>query len=289
MSLKDKIISLLSENNNLTDAELTELIYQDKNQHQKTNKACRDLADKNILKRNPSSGGIKNFLLAADSDSKPIYDIAKSKSSIPLKETYNRENELKERFNAFVNKITGKQDNYYAKLSFNDFLDLKLTFQNINSIITYKTTLNFIDWLCSRLNFSEGDKNFLIKTIKEIHPNSSGYDIKIENPKKIIAEVKANNPVTNNRFGSAQNNALIKDIDALLFGKGELKEKGTQDYFKFLVLLSFEEKTEKAIRQLINNYKKRSWHSLKPINDDNVKIYLENSKLTKEKLYIVLI
>jgi len=61
MSLKDKIISLLSENNNLTDAELTELIYQDKNQHQKINRACRELADENILNRNSSYGSIKKF------------------------------------------------------------------------------------------------------------------------------------------------------------------------------------------------------------------------------------
>lgn len=125
MSLKDKIISLLSENNNLTDAELTELIYQDKNQHQKINRAYRELADENILNRNSSYGSIKNCLIAANLDPKPIYDSAKLKTPVPLKETYNRETELKERLNAFIDNITGKQDNYYAKLSFNDFLDLK--------------------------------------------------------------------------------------------------------------------------------------------------------------------
>jgi hypothetical protein len=48
-----------------------------------------------------------------------------------------------------------------------------------------------------------------------------------------------------------------------LLGKGSLKEKDTGEYFKFLVLLSFEEKTGKAVEQLIINYKKRNLPSQK--------------------------
>ncbi|MCM3584229.1 hypothetical protein M3182_00550 [Mesobacillus maritimus] len=63
-------------------------------------------------------------------------------------QTYNREDELKERFNQFISsKVTGENIDYYSKLSIEDFVDIKTTLSDINNIITYKTTIRFMDWL----------------------------------------------------------------------------------------------------------------------------------------------
>lgn len=65
---------------------------------------------------------------------------------------YNREDKLKERFNQFISsKVTRENKDYYSKLSIEDFLEIKTTLSDINNIITYKTTIRFMEWL--RKNF----------------------------------------------------------------------------------------------------------------------------------------
>lgn len=65
-----------------------------------------------------------------------------------MSDPYHRESELKERFNRFVtDKITGNSEDYYSKLSIEDFEDIKTTLRDIHNIITYRTTVRFIEWL----------------------------------------------------------------------------------------------------------------------------------------------
>ncbi|MNN86846.1 hypothetical protein D3C81_2043140 [compost metagenome] len=60
--------------------------------------------------------------------------------------SYDREAELRERFNQFItSKVTGVNEDYYSQLSVEDFEDIKTTLKDIHNIITYKTTIRFID------------------------------------------------------------------------------------------------------------------------------------------------
>ncbi|MNW67123.1 hypothetical protein D3C74_456700 [compost metagenome] len=60
--------------------------------------------------------------------------------------SYDREAELREKFNQFItSKVTGVSEDYYSRLSVEDFEDIKTTLKDIHNIITYKTTNRFID------------------------------------------------------------------------------------------------------------------------------------------------
>lgn len=63
-----------------------------------------------------------------------------------MDQPYNRETELKERFNRFmVDKITGTLKDYYSRLRVEEFEDLKTTLKDIHNIITVKTTIRFLE------------------------------------------------------------------------------------------------------------------------------------------------
>lgn len=57
---------------------------------------------------------------------------------------YDREKELRQKFNSFIQGLTGISMDYYAKISIEEFESLKGTLKDINNIITYQTTLKFI-------------------------------------------------------------------------------------------------------------------------------------------------
>ncbi|MEK3864628.1 hypothetical protein MHH60_14235 [Paenibacillus sp. FSL H7-0716] len=60
---------------------------------------------------------------------------------------YNREIELRDRFNQFIaDKITGSSEDYHCKLSVEDFEDIKTTLRDIYNIISYRTTICFAEW-----------------------------------------------------------------------------------------------------------------------------------------------
>lgn len=53
-----------------------------------------------------------------------------------MSQQYNRESELKERFNQFIaDKITGSTEDYYSRLTVGDFEDIKTTLKDIHNII----------------------------------------------------------------------------------------------------------------------------------------------------------
>lgn len=200
-----------------------------------------------------------------------------------MTQSYNREAELKERFNHFItDKITGSSEDYYSKLSVEDFEDIKTTLKDIHNIITYKTTVRFIDWVSDRFPYVKQNYQLYMDQVLGTRPNDNGYDLIVTGEVNIIAEIKCNKPINNGfKFGSAQRNGLIKDIRGLIEGKSKVKSIDPAAAFKFLVIYDFGDHTLLAAQHLIKN--------LPAELKDKVVIYEESSQLTSDKVFIVFI
>lgn len=196
---------------------------------------------------------------------------------------YDREAELKERFNQFIaNKITGSNEDYYSRLSVEDFEDIKTTLKDIHNIITYKTTIRFIDWVSERFPYVKENYQFYLDQVLGTKPNDNGYDLVVSGEVNIIAEIKCNKPINNGfRFGPAQRNGLVKDIRGLLEGKSKVKLIDPAAAFKFLVIYDFGNHTLSAAQHLIKN--------LQIDLKDKVKIYEDDQSLLIDKVYFVFI
>jgi hypothetical protein len=67
---------------------------------------------------------------------------------------YTREIELRDHFNQIIaDKITGSSEDYYSKLLVEEFEDIKTTLRDIHNIITYRTTIRFIEWVSERFPY----------------------------------------------------------------------------------------------------------------------------------------
>ncbi len=195
---------------------------------------------------------------------------------------YNREAELKYRFNQFIiSKVTGENKDYYSKLTIEDFVDIKNTLSDINNIITYKTTISFMNWL--RDHFSYVDENYevYLEDILKVKPSVNGYDIMVTGKVNIVAEIKCNKPINNGfKYGSAQKNGIIKDIQGLLEGKTKVNFNPIHAY-KFLVMYDFGEHSLKATVHLIKNIPSEY--------RGKVEIYNDQTQLKIDKVYVVFI
>jgi hypothetical protein len=195
---------------------------------------------------------------------------------------YNRESELKGKFNEFISsKVTSEYKDYYSKLSIEDFVDIKTTLSDINNIITYKTTIRFLDWLREHFSYVDANYQVYLNEVLEAKPSGNGYDIMVTGDVNIISEIKCNKPINNGfKFGSAQRNGIIKDIQGLLEGKSKVKFDPNEAY-KFLVIYDFGEHTLKATEHLIKNI---------PLDyRGKVEFYENQTQLTFDKVYIVFI
>lgn len=196
---------------------------------------------------------------------------------------YNKEAELKEKFNQFItSKITGVNEDYYSRLSAEDFEEIKTTLKDIHNIITYKTTVHFIDWVSERFSYVRNNYQVYLDQVLGTRPNDNGYDLMVTGEVNIIAEIKCNKPINNGlKFGSAQKNGIVKDIQGLLGGKLKVKSIDPKGAYKFLVIYDFGEYTLKASQHLIKN--------LPTELKQKVEIYEEQTQLKMEKVYIVFI
>ncbi len=200
-----------------------------------------------------------------------------------MNQPYNRESELKERFNRFISdKITGTNEDYYSRLSVGDFEDIKTTLKDIHNIITYKTTIRFIDWVSDHFPYVKQNYQIYLDQVLGSRPNDNGYDLIVTGEVNIIAEIKCNKPINNGfKFGSAQRNGIVKDIIGLLEGKSKVKSIDPAAAFKFLVIYDFGDHTLLATQHLIKN--------LSPDLKEKVEIYEDGRPLRMDKVYFVFI
>lgn len=170
---------------------------------------------------------------------------------------YNRELELKANFNSFWNRIVKTNSDYFEKLTIGDFMNLKVALKNIHNVVTYKTTILFLDWLRRTFDLNSGEYNALKIKIQQTKPNSNGYDVVFENEKyKILAEIKCNIPINNGIFfGTEQQYQIEKDLKKLLYGNAKTKKIVNTDYYKFLVIYDFGEGVHQAMNHLSRNFK----------------------------------
>ncbi|OMD48539.1 hypothetical protein BSK51_21650 [Paenibacillus odorifer] len=154
--------------------------------------------------------------------------------------------------------------------------------KDIHNIITYKTTIRFIEWISERFPYVRENYKVYLDQVLRARPNDNGYDLTVTGELTIIAEIKCNKPINDGyKFGSAQRNGLIKDITGLLEGKSKARSIDPAAAFKFLVIYDFGEHTLLATRNLIKNL---------PVDlKDKVVIYEENIPLMLEKVNIVFI
>ncbi|WNF35224.1 hypothetical protein RJD24_12180 [Bacillaceae bacterium IKA-2] len=200
-----------------------------------------------------------------------------------MNQKYNREDELKERFNQFIStKVTGENKDYYSELSVEDFLDIKTTLSDINNIITYKTTIRFMDWLSEHFPYVKDNYHVYLEKVLGAKPSGNGYDIMVTGEIIILAEIKCNKPINNGfKFGSAQKNGIIKDIQGLLEGKSKVKSIDPREAYKFLVVYDFGEHTLKATEHLIKNIPSEY--------RGKVEVYKDQTQLSIDKVYVVFI
>lgn len=158
--------------------------------------------------------------------------------------------EFKNKLNNHLSKLTGVETDYYSKLKSADLLKLKTVLSDINNLLTLKLTVASTDWICEFFNIQESYKSKIIETIDLTKPNETGFDILIQEPIKLIGEVKCTIPINNgNRFGVAQSNSILDDIHKLKKGKKQLQD--TSEYVKFIFLIDLGEKTYDAIKELL--------------------------------------
>ncbi len=165
-----------------------------------------------------------------------------------------RHNDLKNRINRHLKKLTGQNLDFYSKFKQDDLIELKTVLSDINNVLTFRTTISAANWLSDFFKFDTRTKDDILKTIDQIKPNTKGFDIHILTPFKIIAEVKCISPVNNgDKFGAAQWNSILDDFHKLKNGKGTLPD--TSKYYKFVFLLDLGERTDQAINQLLRTSK----------------------------------
>ena len=194
---------------------------------------------------------------------------------------------LKNRINKHLTKLTGNNIDFFTSMEQSDLMELKIVLADINNVLTLKMTNAAAIWLCEYFNFDKNIESKILNAVDKAKPNSKGFDIHIDEPYKILAEVKCVAPVNNgNVFGVAQHDSILNDIYKLINGKDTFGD--TEKYLKFLFLIDLGEKTDKAISQLIKETKGKSaiankFNYLKKDNiellDDNLKF--ENLDFTK--------
>lgn len=211
-----------------------------------------------------------------------------------MSENVDRERNLADKFNKASCEIFNSKIEY-KDLKISHFIELKNVLSNIHNIITMKVTEAFINKLEDGfINPDQADR--MKSLVNNTSANANGYDVRYDEStkldikkgdKKILAEVKCNLPYNKLTFGSDQKKRIIEDIDGLLNGKTKEEIEKTDEYYKFMVFLSYEngegKSVEKSVGKLIKN-----------LSDEKYKGKLEYYKdasaiSTKEKVYIIFI
>lgn len=198
-----------------------------------------------------------------------------------------RTSSLASSFNDFFNRTVGTVDtDYYGRLSAADYVELKIILSNINNIITLHVTLAFAEWLYGCGIVDAGQYAAIRAGIEDSNANANGYDVqfygKIGAASGLVAEVKCNIPVGDDRFGAAQLANLKKDIDGLMHGKAKAKGMDPKNCLKFLVLLDDGKRVRKAAEHFVDSMRR---HGSPIIVADR----LEPSALLTDTVYVIIL
>lgn len=155
---------------------------------------------------------------------------------------YSREKDIQLRINNFLETAFQlPPDDYYGRLDSKQLLGLKSALSDINNALTLRLTLRFLEWLEVLLNIQPEDAESLRTVVLGAKPSANGYDIQCSFPMPIAAEVKCNIPVNGGiKYGAAQRNGILADVDALLHGKSKAPTQEANS-LKFMVFIDLPE------------------------------------------------
>ena len=174
-----------------------------------------------------------------------------------------------------IRKGVAKLPKDYKQLTWEEITALKKAVSTVNNVITLSVTELFVDFLKNENIIGEEQYQEIKKQIENTKPNANGYDVEYNGNPQIVAEVKCNIPVNGDSFGAAQKHSIIEDIESLQNGKGKSSITNTDDYYKFMVVLSDKEgNVKKAMKKIISGR-------------GNIEEY--SGKITTDKVYIVYI
>lgn len=162
---------------------------------------------------------------------------------------YSRKEILNNNINEVLNRITHNENvNFTANFTEEDYLILKNALGSIHNYLTLNLTFKFIEKLKEIFsNLTDENIETEKNKIDRIGPNTNGFDIKIDAPIKLLAEIKSINPVKEESFGQAQKSSLYDDLYKLKYKETKVKINQA-DYYKFLVVQNYNNKNaEKAV------------------------------------------
>ncbi len=184
--------------------------------------------------------------------------------------------------------LTGNYSNFTEKFTAKNYLLLKSTLSDINNVLTLKLTFSFVETLCEKFKINEQTELDWKNKIDRISPNTKGFDIKIDNPIKILAEVKCINTEINS-FSAIQKKNLFNDAYKLKYKECEIDQS---EYFKFIVILDCGLQTDKSIINLLN-------YKSKILNEERIRrmqvindlVFLDEDfnikELNKNNIYVI--
>ena len=151
---------------------------------------------------------------------------------------YDRNTEIQTRLNEFlVSAFDLPVKDYYGSMNLTKLLGLKSVLADINNALTLQLTLSFVNWISKTLSIPPLLTKNLIDEVLNTKPSANGYDVHMKHGTSFVAEVKCNIPINGGtKYGAAQKNGIIWDIESLLNGKS--KATPIQDQtLKFMVFL----------------------------------------------------
>ena len=198
-----------------------------------------------------------------------------------MPELYDREKHLQSRLNEFIEHgFDLPERDYYSSLEIDGFLKLKSVLSDINNIFTLKVSLAFAHWIIGHFKLPEEPTKKIYSQILSTKPNANGFDLELEKPINLVAEVKCNIPINGGDvYGSAQRNGIAKDIDSLVNGKSK-SPISSEDCFKFMVFLDRPE-IRAATAHFIKNMK---------VHKELISMIEENvGKISTDKVYVIFV
>lgn len=193
--------------------------------------------------------------------------------------------ELAKEFDDFWKKVLNTKDSLFARMTINDFIELKKAISCINNIVTLLVTDRFIDFLLQNHIISAEQAEKMHQDVNQTHANTNGFDVEYKEDVKVVAEVKCNIPIEKNTFGAAQEAGIMKDIKHLYFGKAKanINEQDISTYYKFMVLLD-SESVKNSVQKLVHKMHNHPDYTNIPIAE-----YGANIQTNTNTVYIVYI
>ena len=167
-----------------------------------------------------------------------------------MKNFAGRNNTLRNKLNQHLSKMTGIETDYYSKLKNDDIIELKTVLSDIHNLLTLKLTIAAAKWICDYFEMGDIEYQKIIEKVDATKPNQSGFDILIREPIKLLGEVKCTSPINGgSKFGVAQRNSILEDIQKLKKGKRE--QLDTSKFLKFMFILDLGDRTNQAIIDIL--------------------------------------